>query len=171
MSSVEKLEKLRNILQNNVLPKKKKRKNKEQQGHVDSDFTEDDESDDLENGDDLELDMEKMMEGAEDSENVQTNDNAVEINNNDGNVQNTNDDLNIDDTKVNINEEKELPGSNHSDVNVQRTNNALNNVKVNKEKEVFESDGDVQKNVTDINVTKAGKGGIKIEEVASIQVP
>ena len=37
---------------------------------------------------------------------------------------------------------------------------------LNKEKEVLhsdESDGNVQKNVTDVNVTKAGKGAIKIE--------
>ena len=143
---------------------KKEKEQKKQQGHVDSDFTKDVEYDDPENGEDLELDMEKMMEGTKDSENVQKNDNAVEINNNDGNVQNTNEDLNSDDAKLHINQEKELPESNESVDNVdnvQRRNDALK-----KEQEVLqsdESDGNVQKKVTDVNVTKAGKGAIKIE--------
>ena len=187
-SSVKKLGKLRDTLQSNVLPKKNiEKEQKEQQGHVDSDFTKDDEYDDPENSEDLELDMEKMMEGTEDSENVQKNDNAVEINNNDGNVQNTNEDLNSDDAKLHINQEKELPETNENVDNVQRTNDALNQEKelpesnesvdnvdnvqrrndaLKKEQDGLqsdESDGNVQKKVTDVNVTKAGKGAIKIE--------
>ena len=109
----------------------------------------DDEYHHPENGEDLELDMEKMMEGAEDSENVQKNDNAVEINNNDGNVQNTHEDLNSDDAK-----EKELPESNETVDNVQRTNDPLN-----QEKELPESNETVDNVQRTERCVKQRKGG------------
>ena len=169
---------------------KKEKEQKEQQGHVDSDFTEDDEYDDPENGEDLKLDMEKMMEGMEDSENVQKNDNVVEINNNDGNVQNTNEDLNSDDTKLHINQEKELPENNENVDNVQRTNHALNQEKelpesnesvdnVQRRNDALKKEQDVlqkvmvmcRKKSQTLTLQKQAKELLKLKEVPSRQVP